>query len=378
MTISDMHQHGINQAPQAGSPPPSWMILLSASLLAIGMMWRASASRSPQDDPGPDSGQINLTLQQDGRGRSATTPAEIPWPGWKDILLRLYQRISRDRILLIAAGVTFYLILAIFPGISALVSIYGLFFDPKSMVGHLDLVTGVAPGGAIDVLREQLTHLGQQSGTTLGISFLISLAIALWSATSGVKAIFDGLNIAYEEEEKRSFLNLTAIALMLTLGLMVFVVLLFAAVVALPVVLNYFPFRGLTNILLKIARWPILLVLVAVALSIFYRYGPSRAEPKWRWITWGSASATLLWLAVSILFSWYVANFGSYNKTYGSLGAVIGFMTWVWLSIIVVLVGAQLNAEMEHQTAQQSTSGPPKPLGARGAQMADTIGSAQT
>jgi membrane protein len=378
MTISDVHQPSINQAPQSGSPPPSWAILLSASLLAIGMMWRASASRSRQDYPGPDSGQIDPTLQQDGRGRSATTPAEIPWPGWKDILLRLYQRISRDRILLIAAGVTFYLILAIFPGISALVSVYGLFFDPKSMVSHLDLVAGVAPGGAIDVLREQLTRLSQQSGTTLGISFLVSLAIALWSATSGVKAIFDGLNVAYEEEEKRGYLNLTAIALMLTLGLMVFVVLLLAAVIVLPIVLNYFPFRGLTNILLKIARWPILLVLVAVALSIFYRYGPSRAEPKWRCITWGSASATLLWLAASILFSWYVANFGSYNKTYGSLGAIIGFMTWVWLSIIVVLVGAQLNAEMEHQTAQQSTSGPPKPLGARGAQMADTIGSAQT
>ena len=305
-------------------------------------------------------------------------PAEIPWPGWKDILLRLYQRISRDRILLIAAGVTFYLILALFPGISALVSIYGLFFDPKSMVSHLDLVAGVAPGGAVDVLREQLIRLGQQSGTTLGISFLISLAIALWSATSGVKAIFDGLNVAYEEKEKRNFFKLTAVALMSTIGLMVFVVLLLAAVIALPVVLNYFPLTGLTNILLKIARWPILLVLVAVALSILYRYGPSRAEPKWKWITWGSASATLLWLVASILFSWYVANFGSYNKTYGSLGAVIGFMTWMWLSIIVVLIGAQLNAEMEHQTAQQSTSGPPKPIGERGAQMADTIGPAQT
>lgn len=377
MAINDVHQPSISQAPQSGSPP-SWVILLSAALLATGMMWRASASTAPRDYPGPVSDQIDPIPQQDGRGRSATTPAEIPWPGWKDILLRLYQRISRDRILLIAAGVTFYLILAIFPGISALVSIYGLFFDPKSMVGHLDLATGVAPGGAIDVLREQLIRLGQQSGTTLGISFLVSLAIALWSATSGVKAIFDGLNVAYEEEEKRSFLKLTAIALMFTMGFMVFIVVLLAAVIVLPVALNYFPLGGLTNILLKIARWPILVVLVAVALSILYRYGPSRAEPKWRWITWGSASATLLWLAASILFSWYVANFGSYNKTYGSLGAIIGFMTWVWLSIIVVLVGAQLNAEMEHQTAQQSTSGPPKPLGARGAQMADTIGPAQT
>jgi membrane protein len=154
--------------------------------------------------------------------------------------------------------------------------------------------------------------------------------------------------------------------------------LLLAGVVALPVALNYFPLRGLTEILLKIVRWPLLLVLVAFALSLFYRYGPSRAKPQWRWISWGSAIATGLWLVASILFSWYVTNFGSYNKTYGSLGAIVGFMTWVWLSNIVVLVGAQLNAEMEHQTAQQSTKGPPKPLGARGAKMADTIGAAES
>jgi membrane protein len=377
MTVSDLHRQSPSEAAQA-APAPSWVILLSAALFAAGVAWRSSASRVARDTQPLERHPAHGQQQEGERGRAATTPSEIPWPGWKDILLRLYNRISRDRILLIAAGVTFYLILAIFPGIAALVSIYGLFFDPRTMVSHLDVVAGVAPGGAVDVLREQLTRLGQQSGTALGISFLISLAVALWSATSGIKAIFDGLNVAYEEEEKRSFLKLTAVALMLTIGLMVFVCLSLAAVVVLPVVLNYFPLSGLTNILLKIARWPILLVMVAVALSVLYRYGPSRVEPKWRWISWGSVSATVLWLAASILFSWYVAHFGSYNKTYGSLGAIIGFMTWVWLSVIVVLVGAQLNAEMEHQTAKQSTSGPPKPLGGRGAQMADTIGPAQT
>ncbi|MBV8737568.1 MAG: YihY/virulence factor BrkB family protein [Alphaproteobacteria bacterium] len=375
MTVRDLRRQSPSEAAQA-APAPSWVILLSAALFAAGVAWRSSASviRNTQ----PLERHPTHSKQQEGeRGRAATTPSEIPWPGWKDILLRLYNRLSRDRMLLIAAGVTFYLILAIFPGIAALVSIYGLFFDPRTMVSHLDVVAGVAPGGAVDVLREQLTRLGQQSGTALGISFLFSLAVALWSATSGVKAIFDGLNVAYEEEEKRNFLKLSAVALMFTIGLMVFVGLTLAAVVALPIVLNYFPLSGLTNVLLKIARWPILLVMVAVALSVFYRYGPSRAEPKWRWISWGSVSATVLWLIASILFSWYVAHFGSYNKTYGSLGAIIGFMTWVWLSITVVLVGAQFNAEIEHQTAKQSTSGPPKPLGRRGAQMADTIGPAQ-
>jgi membrane protein len=363
--------------PRSGEEvPPSWVILLSAGLLAVGLAWRSSAATASRSaDRGVPAAPDRMP--QDGRGRSATTPSEIPWPGWKDILLRVYRRMTRDRILLIAAGVTFYLILAIFPGISALVSIYGLFFDPKSMIGHLDLVAGVAPGGAVDVLRDQLTRLGEQSSAALGIGFFVSLALALWSATSGVKAIFDGLNVAYEEEENRSFVHLTAVALLFTIALIGFLLLLLAAVVALPVALNDFPMPGLTNLLVKIARWPLLFVLVAIALAIFYRYGPSRAEPQWRWLSWGSASATGVWLVASILFSLYVAHFGSYNKTYGSLGAIVGFMTWVWLSVLVVLLGAQLNAEMEHQTARQSTSGPPQPLGSRGAKMADTIGPAQ-
>ena len=203
MTVRDLRRQSPSEAAQA-APAPSWVILLSAALFAAGVAWRSSASviRNTQ----PLERHPTHSKQQEGeRGRAATTPSEIPWPGWKDILLRLYNRLSRDRMLLIAAGVTFYLILAIFPGIAALVSIYGLFFDPRTMVSHLDVVAGVAPGGAVDVLREQLTRLGQQSGTALGISFLFSLAVALWSATSGVKAIFDGLNVAYEEEEKRNF-----------------------------------------------------------------------------------------------------------------------------------------------------------------------------
>ena len=210
-----------------------------------------------------------------------------------------------------------------------MVSIYGLFVDPSSVVSHLDIVASVAPGGAIDVLRDQLTRLGQQSGTTLGISFLISIAVSLWTATSGVKAIFDGLNVTYEEEEKRSFIKLTAVAMIFTFVTIVFVLLSLAAVVVLPVALNYIPFPGLTRAILKVARWPILFVLVAIALSALYRYGPSRAAPQWRWVTCGSVLATIIWLGASVLFSWYAANFGSYNKTYGSLGAIIGFMTWI-------------------------------------------------
>jgi membrane protein len=373
MSASNMHQHSVADAPGSAAPP-SWVILVSSALLAIGMAWRTSAAPTAARHHVSMHHTAQHTRLQNGRGRCATPPHEISWSGWEDILLRIYRRITRDRILLIGAGVTFYLILAIFPAISALVLIYGLFFDPETMAGHVNLVAGVAPGGAIDILREQLTRLGQQSGAALGVSFFVSLAIALWSATSGVKAIFDGLNVAYEEEEKRSFVKLTGLALVFTIGLIGFVLLLLAGVVALPVALNYFPLRGMTDILLKIVRWPLLFVIVAFGLSVFYQYGPNRAKPQWRWISWGSAAATGLWLVASILFSWYVSNFGSYNKTYGSLGAMVGFMTWVWLSNVVVLVGAQLNSETEHQAVRQSTAGPPRPLEARGAKTADTIG----
>jgi membrane protein len=268
--------------------------------------------------------------------------------------------------------------LALFPAIAALVSIYGLFADPATIVSHLDAISGFAPGGAIDVIRDQLTRLAAQGGTSLGISFLIGLVVSLWSANSGIKALFDALNVVYEEKEERSFIKLNALTLCFTLATIVFLLIALACVIALPVALNYLPRSGVTGLIMKIARWPILLVLIALALALVYRYGPSRTEPKWQWITWGSGFAAVAWIAASALFSWYAANFGSFNKTYGSLGAIIGFMTWMWLSTIVVLIGGKLNAEIEHQTARESTSGPPKPLGRRGARMADTIGPAQT
>jgi len=348
---------------------PLWAIGLSALLIAIGFARRRSGDASPASG--------DRSQSETGRGRSAETPSEIPALGWKDILWRVYRGISENRILLVAAGVTFYALLAIFPGIAALISIYGLFADPASVANHLDTVASVAPGGAIDVLREEMTRLASQGGTKLGVSFIVSLAISLWTANSGVKAIFDALNIVYGEEEKRSFLKLNAVTLFVTLGIVVFILLTLAAVVAIPVALTYIPLPGVTALIVKIGRWPILFALVTLALAVLYKYGPSRTEPLWRWITWGSVTAAVVWLAASALFSWYVASFGSYNKTYGSLGAIIGFMTWIWISIIVVLIGAKLNAEMEHQTVRDSTTGQPKPLGRRGARMADTVGAAQ-
>jgi membrane protein len=334
--------------------------------------------RPPQsrDAPRPTQRPQDPAAADDGRGRSAEKPSDIPARGWKDILLRVYQGISDDRILANAAAVTFYALLALFPAIAALVSIYGLFADPASIQQHLDSISGVLPGGAVGVIRDQLNRLTAQPRGTLGISFLIGLVISLWSANGGIKAMFDALNVVYEEREERSFIRLNAITLAFTVAMIAFVVIAIACIVALPVALDFLP--GFIGLVLNIVRWPLMLVLVALALAFIYRYGPSREEPKWRWLTWGSAFAALAWLGFSAIFSFYAAKFGTFNKTYGSLGAVIGFMTWMWLSVAVILIGGKLNAEMEHQTARDSTQGAPKPMGARSAKMADTVGPAQS
>jgi len=293
-------------------------------------------------------------------------------------LLRVYERFSRDRILLVAAGVTFYALLAFFPAIAALVSLYGLFADPSTVTKHLADLSGILPGGAMDLISDQVKRITSKGSGTLGFAFFSGLAISLWSANAGMKAIFDALNVVYEEEEKRSFVALTLQALACTLGALVFFLLTLGAVVVLPVVLKVLPFGNVVEWLLTILRWPILYGVVVLGLACIYRYGPSRDKAQWRWLTWGSALAAAVWLVVSMLFSWYVANFGTYNETYGSLGAAVGFMTWVWLSTTVVLVGAEINAEMEHQTARDTTVRPEKPMGARGARMADTVGEAKS
>jgi membrane protein len=281
-------------------------------------------------------------------GRRALIPAKIPARGWKDILKRWYQRFNDDRILAIAAGVTFYALLAIFPAIAALVSIYGLFADPGTIAKHLDDISGMVPGGAIDVIRGQLENLTAKGNSALGLAFIIGLAISLWSANSGVKAMMDALNVAYAEREQRGFFRLNAASLIFTLGGIVAVMVGLGAIVVLPLTLQYLGLDRATWIAEAI-KWPVLVVVVGLALAVLYRYAPSRRAAKRRWITWGSAVATVGWIAISILFSWYAANFGSYNKTYGSLGAVVGFMTWIWLSVTVILIGAELDAELERE-----------------------------
>jgi membrane protein len=312
-----------------------------------------------------------------GRGRLAAAPSDIPALGWKDVLHRVYKNIGKDRIVVVAAGITFYSLLAIFPAIAALVALYGLFADPTTIAAHLDSLSGLLPGGALDVIRDQIQRVAAQGSGKLGLTFVAGLAISLWSANAGVKSIFDALNLVYNENEKRGLVHLHFVSMTFTAAAIVFVLIAISAVAIVPAALEYIGLEDATATLIKIVRWPVLLVGTSLMLAILYRYGPSRSRPQWRWITWGSAVAAIAWLAFSILFSWYAASFGTYNATYGSLGAVVGFMVWIWLSTVLILLGAELDAEAEHQTARDTTTGRPKPLGVRGATVADTVGAAQ-
>jgi membrane protein len=312
-----------------------------------------------------------------GRGREASSPGEIPVRGWKDIFWRVLWSIPADRVLSTAGGVAFFALLAIFPAIATLVSLYGLFADAATVASHLSLLIGILPGGVLGLVRDEITRIADQGGDTLGVAFILGLLIALWSANSGVAALFDALNVVYKEQEKRSLLRFYATTFLFTLGSLGFLIAAITAVVVAPIILSFMGFVTPAERLLAALRWPVLLLVIILGLALLYRYGPSRRDAKWRWVTPGSAVAAILWLGASMLFSWYVANFDNYNRTYGSLGAAVGFMTWIWLSAVIVLVGAELNAEMEHQTARDTTDGEPKPLGQRGAHMADHVGPAQ-
>ncbi len=328
--------------------------------------WRSDATKSRLKlVPPARSGNKDLLIgEEEDRGRSATAPSEIPARGWKDILMRVYKNVSRHRVMALAAGMTYYSILAIFPAIGAIVALYGLFSDPSTIATHLDQLGGFLPGGAIDVARDQLSRVSSKGSQSLGWTFLIGLAISLWSANAAMKSLFDTLNIVYGEQEKRGFLKLNAVSLGFTVGGIFFVLAALGSIVVIPVLLNYVGLSRAGDLLLRIGRWPMMYLVITFALAVVYRYGASREKPQWRWITWGSAIAALLWLCASGLFAFYASNFGKFNETYGSLGAIIGFMTWLWVSAIVILLGAEIDAEMEHQTARDTTEGAPKPTGA--------------
>jgi membrane protein len=326
--------------------------------------------------------QEPLTLQrtravEHGRGRRAHTPLQIPWPGWKDILLRTYAQILNGRLLSLAAGMVFYSLVALVPALAAGVSVYALFANAATIGKHLSIAADIVPAGTLDMLTVEVTRIASKSEGRLTLGFLLGLGIALWSANAAMKGLFDALNIIYDEDEKRGLIRLNLVSLFFTVCAIAAAGLAVALVVVFPLVLAAFGLRSFDAPVIGYLRWPVMFVMMILGLAVLYRYGPSRRLVKWRWISVGSVFAASVFLVVSSLFSWYLANFANYNATYGTLGAVVGMMMWMWLSTIVMLVGATLNSEIEHQTARDTTVGPEKPLGARGAVMADTVGPAQ-
>ena len=301
--------------------------------------------------------------QQRGRGRDATAPWQIPWSGWKDIFWRTYQQFGEDRLLAVAAGVVFYGLLALFPAVTALVSLYGLFADPSTIREHISLAAAFLPGGAIEILQEQVNRITSKGETKLGLASLFGLGLAIWSANAGMKAVIDALNVIYDEKEKRGFIKLNLVSLAFTLGAIAVILLAIGAVVVAPLVFSLVGLGGMSETLLRVLRWPALLLVVMLGLAVLYQFGPSRDEARWQWLSVGSVFAAIAWLASSALLSWYLENFADYDATYGSLGAAIGLMMWMWVSAIVILFGAELNSEIEHQTARDSTVGREQELG---------------
>jgi len=330
----------------------------------------------PRSSEEPHDVQVRRAAER-GRGRRAVHPLQIPWAGWKDILWRTYHEMNSDRLLSISGGVAFFILFAIFPAITALVSAYGIFFNAATIGQELSLLQGVVPADVLGILNEQTMRIASQRNGALSIGVVAGIVVTLWSAMGGVKAMIDALNVIYEQQEKRTLFKLNFVALLFTLGGFAVFLTAVSAVIAVPVALSWVGLGGAAAELIWIARWPALLIVLLLGLAVLYRYGPNRRAARWQWVSVGSMFASVVWIAASFLFSWYLAKFNTYNATYGSLGAVLAMMMWLWISSMVVLLGAELNAEIEHQTAQDSTIGEDKPLGQRGAAMADTVGAKQ-
>lgn len=322
--------------------------------------------------PSPVGGGMQATT--DPKGRQADRPTDIPAPGWFDVLKRTWKEAGEDNLNLIAAGVAFYFFLALVPLLAALVLTYGLVADPATVMKHLQGLTQLLPADAARLIGEQLVSVTQAAQGEKGFGLLLALLLSLYGGMRGASSIITALNIVYEEEEGRGFIRTTLLAFLMTLGVVLVGVVGIIAVSVMGFVDNLLSGAGpAIHWLVRLLSWALATLLASLAIAAVYRYGPDRDEPKWRWLTPGSIIATLLWLVATLGFGFYVSNFGSYNATYGSLGAVVVLLMWLYLSSYVLLLGAELNAELEHQTARDTTKGPERPIGERGAEMADTV-----
>lgn len=307
-------------------------------------------------------------------GRRAPTPWRLGFRGWWRTLRRVRDEMKKDNLSLVAAGAAFFGFLAIFPALAAVFAIYGVAMDPAQVEQQLAGLTNVLPSSAADLLEEQMQRLASADSGALGLGALIAILVALWSANKGTKGLVQAMNIAYDEAEKRGFFKLNAVTLGFTLGAVLLVGVVLALVAGVPAVLGRVGLGQAAQQVIDVARWPILAVLAVVALGLLYRWAPSRENAKWSWVSPGALLATILLLAASGLFSLYVSRFGNYAATYGSLAAVAILMLWLFIGAYSVLLGAEVNAEAERQTARDTTTGAPRPMGHRGAYAADNLG----
>ena len=305
-------------------------------------------------------------------GGKAGRPTEIPARGWLQVAKRGWKEAKADQVPLLAAGVAFYAFLSIFPALIALVSIYGLFADPATIANQLNSMTAALPDEARQIITDQVTAQASRR-TALGVGLIISVAIALWSASAGINNLLTAINVAYDEEEKRGFVKKRLMSLGLTLAAIVFMVIIIGLVAVLPPLLQAVFGTGALSWILQIIGWLIMVVLVAVALAILYRLGPDRDAPRMNWVSVGALVATFIWLVASIGFSVYTATFGNYAKTYGVFAGIVVLLFWLWISMYAVLLGAEINAESEQQTIEDTTKCEEQPLGERGAIKADSV-----
>lgn len=308
------------------------------------------------------------------RGRDAERPSQIDRAGWWDVLVRVKNEIGQDNASLIAAGLALYALLAVFPALTAAVSLYGLLASPEQVASQFQGIAGILPQQASEILGGAMRDIAGRQDGALGAGVAVGVLIALWSARKGMVALMQATNIAYDEEENRGFFRQILVSLAFTLGAVVAFLVVLALAVALPLALQGLGLPEFLQVALGALRWVVLWFLVVLGLSVVYRFAPDRSEPKWRWVTWGSALAATLWIVGSVLFAFYVRNFGSYGATYGALGGIVVLLMWFYLSGFIVILGAEVNAEMEHQTERDSTTGRPRPMGERGAHVADTLG----
>ncbi len=320
----------------------------------------------------------DLNLRRDSRGRDASAPSEIPWRGWCDVFWRVKREASDDNLTLIAAGMAFYAMLSVAPTLAFIISIYGLMVSPADAQAQIEALSSYLPTDASAIVQAQLADVAAAAPTTLGWSIVVAAAVSLWSASKAMKSLFGGLNAVYDEVERRNYFHLTAQSVLFTLAGIVVLILTLAVITLLPLILEVLALPVSSENLVRALSWLFISLVVVVGLAIMYRFGPSRSAPQWQWVTVGAVFALIVWLLSSAALSWYVSSFDSYQKTYGALGAVVVLLMWFFLTAYAVLLGGELNAELEHQTAVDSTIGQPRPMGERGATMADSVGPIQS